>query len=164
MKTNIIVALITGAAAIAAAVISSVVNYRKLKAEIKLGINKSRLESSYEIKKNAIFESLQLIDSYLSWLDFDSGIRPERNLNLTALKLTKNTRTIYNQLMVTCTNGDLPKVFIEIVCGDTKEKLDLYVKYRNMCRIELGLDEIDMSKKYVFISIVSTSALEKNER
>ena len=115
MKTNIIVALITGAAAIAAAVISSVVNYRKLKAEIKLGINKSRLESSYEIKKNAIFESLQLIDSYLSWLDFDSGIRPERDLNLTALKLTKNTRTIYNQLMVTCTNGDLPKVFIEIV-------------------------------------------------
>ena len=40
----------------------------------------------------------------------------------------------------------------------------IYKKYRNMCRIELGLDEIDMSKKYVFISIVSTSALEKNER
>lgn len=164
METTIIVALITGAAAITASVISSVVNYRKLKAEIKLGINKFKLESSYEIKKNAIFESLQLIDSYLSWLDFESGIIPERDLNLTALELTKKARTVYNQLMVTCTNGELPKKFIKITCGNKTKKMRIYKKYRNMCRIELGLDEIDMSKKYVFISIVSTSALEKKER
>ena len=164
METTIIVALITGAAAIAAAVISSVVNYSKLKAEIKLGINKFKLESSYEVKKDAIFESLQLIDSYLSWLDFESGIIPERDLNLTALELTKKARTVYNQLIVTCTNGELPKIFIKIISGNDTEKICIYRKYRNMCRIELGLDKIDMSEKDIFISIISTRALEKNRR
>ena len=135
MDVDIVVAIIAASATIGATIITSIVSFKKLKSTVKFDMEKFKSESTYEIKKKAIFESLQMLDSYFSWLDFNSNIKPERDFEITPLELTKKARTVYNQLLVTCTNGDLPNKFAEIIFGKEENKLCLYKEYRNECRI-----------------------------
>lgn len=164
VDVDIVVAIIAASATIGATIITSIVSFKKLKSTVKFDMEKFKSESTYEIKKKAIFESLQMLDSYFSWLDFNSNIKPERDFEITQLELTKKARTVYNQLLVTCTSGDLPNKFVEIIFGKEKNKLCLYKEYRNECRHELGFDSIDMNEESIFISIVSTEALKKNRK
>ena len=56
MDVNIAVAIIAASATIGATIITSMVSFKKLKSTVKFDMEKFKSESTYEIKKNAIFE------------------------------------------------------------------------------------------------------------
>ena len=85
VDVDIVVAIIAASATIGATIITSIVSFKKLKSTVKFDMEKFKSESTYEIKKKAIFESLQMLDSYFSWLDFNSNIKPERDFEITPL-------------------------------------------------------------------------------
>lgn len=116
-------------------------------------------EYIYDIKKDTIQESLDFLDDYLSWLTYDTNVVPIRN-NITDSELTIKARKCYNKLVLTCESKELPKVFLEIIFNDTTNKMELYNKYRNLSRREMGIEmELELDTESVFISKVSTRDL-----
>lgn len=128
---------------------------------LKIELTKLKKESVYLIKKEAILDSLRIIDLYLSWLNYDSGVVPIRE-DIASLDLTKKVRECYNNLCVSCDNNELIQLFLDIIFCKDKDPMELYVNYRNKVRQELGLKDITMDEKRVFVSKVSTKDLEKN--
>lgn len=153
-----------------AAVISGFVSYSCAKAQNKSEIEKieinqkKQLESDtklsiYNIKKEAIFESLTIIDIYLSWLKFNNNLIPCRQ-DTTILDITVKARQCFNNLCLTCSNEKLINLFGEIFFKKDSNILQSYAKYRNEARIELEMERIQFNEDVIFISRISTKDLE----
>ena len=114
-----------------------------------------------EIKKTAIFTSLSLIDSYISWLTIDNGtIVPERT-DITIIDLTELGRKCLNELCLTCESEELINLFLAIIFDKDSNVFELYAQYRNLARKELGLNEIKFDLNKVFIGRIATSNMKK---
>ena len=59
--------------------------------------------SAYDVKKEAIYEALNFLDTYISWLDINScsSITRQETDNI---ELTVSARNIHNKLCLTCDN------------------------------------------------------------
>lgn len=118
-----------------------------------------RYEHIYDIKKEVIQESLDVLDDYLSWLNYDNGNIPIRK-RITEEDLTFRARKCYNELVLTCESNMLPELFLKIIFDEKSNTMELYNAYRNESRKEMGLEmELDLSKESIFISRVSTKDL-----
>lgn len=71
-----------------------------------------------EIKKNVIFNSLSLIDIYISWMTIDDGKEVAERKDITKKELTEMGRKCYNELCLTCNNEELINLFLEIMFDD----------------------------------------------
>lgn len=132
----------------------------KLKEEFNLKSMVIQRENIYQIKKEAIFKALTTVDTYFSWLNL-SEIVPIRKDTTTAA-LTEEVRDCYNRLCVTCKNATLLETFLDCFFGDSKDgkiPLELYNKFRNEARKELGLESLPLNTERIFLSVVSTAAL-----
>ena len=122
-----------------------------------------------DIKRNAILEALNFIDTYFSWLDWSDGpqtpSRQPARETVTIEKLTAMARKCYNELSLSCNQEIVDKFLIIIFSTDeelrkknscsTKE----YNEFRNLARKELDLTAINFSEEKVFISCIGTAAL-----
>ncbi len=125
--------------------------------------------SAYDIKKEAIYEALNFMDTYISWLDINSChvIARQETDNV---ELTVSARNIHNKLCLTCDNTELIDLYMNLICPDQKDDngfpvFKYYDDFRNECRKELGFSKINFSKEKSFIYTVNTRALsEKNKR
>lgn len=132
----------------------------KLKENFNLSLEQNRRENIFQLKKEAIFDALQLIDTYYSWQDFPQGV-PSRK-ETTELDLTQKARDCYNHLCMTCTNATLPEAFLNCIFGSSANPeipLELYNKFRNEARKEFGLESLPLNQDRIFLSVVSTEAL-----
>ncbi len=115
----------------------------------------------YKVKLDTIQESLDFIDVYISWLRFDGRI-PEREIT-NRNELTIRGRKCYNKLSLTCEDSNLLNIFNQILFEDPTNILEKYNSYRNMARIEMGLQTpLNLDKDKVFFSFISTLDLESN--
>lgn len=119
----------------------------------------SQNEHIYKIKKETIQDSLTFLDDYFSWLNYDSDVIPVRK-DTNERELTIKARECYNKLVLTCESKELPKMFLKIIFDNETNKMELYNKYRNLSRRELGIkSDLELDQKSVFISRISTEAL-----
>ena len=128
----------------------------------------NKREKIYLKKQEAIYRALTLCDKYLSWLNFyNNGVKdedPTRNLNDTTLSVTEEARSVYNNLLCSCESKELIETFLDLVIRGS-HSLDKYNCFRNLCRRELGLKELDnLSKKEIFFSTISTDDLKKHSQ
>ena len=122
-------------------------------------VNKQYHEQQlYNIKLEAINDSLDFLDKYISWHTFDSGKLPVRE-KISKEQLTVKARHCYNRLIITCQNEELLKCFNRICFHKQENILELYINFRNLARKELGLNELSLDKDNVFYSIISTKDL-----
>lgn len=121
----------------------------------------SRSLDKYKKKQEAIFESLKFLDTYCSFLDYSSGIIPKRDNSYDSTKLTLEGRSCYERLCITIKNQETLEVFLSIVLRQSKNVMESLNTFRNLCRKELGLKEIDYNEESVFISVISPHSLEK---
>lgn len=131
---------------------------KQSKSTLKEELANTKKETLYEIKRQAILDALDFCDDYLSYLDWNSSVTPVRK-ELDKNMLTLRSREIYNRLFVTCDQSDLCRLFMQFNFGSTN-KLAIYDRFRMCCREELGLDKIISDKENVFISVISTHALD----
>ena len=119
----------------------------------------------YNAKKEALYEVLSFVDTYISWLTPTSGITPVRE-DTTDIKMTSQARLCYNKLCLYCDNDKLLEFFWNIVRTDANEEpypvYSLYNEFRNECRRELGMKKKELPSENIFLSIISTDELEKN--
>ena len=158
--------------AIVTAIIGGIISFWCAKNQNKSEIEKIELEhnkqladykqqSIYDVKKEAIFESLDVLDLYLSWLNYDdNSIVPFRE-QTTPLDITTKARQCFNNLCITCESEALINLFGQIIFDKNSNVLCLYEKFRNEARKELGLSEIEFDKNIIFLSQVSTKDLNK---
>lgn len=156
-KREALIALIPSAITI----LGFIINYYYVTKEIKEN-------KIYELKFNAIQQSMKILDIYISWLDFediDSKKIDSKNIvreKITIEKLTTMARECHNQLSTTCNSVDLINKFMSIILNSDNILLE-YNEYKNLCREELGMDEgLPFDNEKIFFSKVSTKALEKN--
>ena len=133
------------------------------------GIALQQKAEIYRTKKEAILEALSFLDTYISWLDVigcAASLREETN----DVTLTIKARTIHNKLCISCDNVEIVKLFVEIVVatGTNKEGepiFERYKEFRNACRKELGYKPVDLPIEKIYLSQVSTRALQnKNNK
>ena len=162
LVSAIIVALITSFTSYLLAYKNNKKEIEKIKKQLDANINELKQGELYIIKKQAIFNSLDLIDTYISWLTLNNGennVVPER-IDITPLELTQMGRKCYNELCLTCDNSKLLELFLEIVFNSESNIFVNYAEYRNLAREELGLNKIEFYKDRVFISRISTINIE----
>ena len=126
-----------------------------------LYINKRK--ELYLIKKEAIFETLNFLDDFLSTTQF-SDIKPVTSIKNEQDKenLTLRARVCFNKLIATCKNPEIIDAFCKIIFpqhyykGKDTIKLEDYHIFRMLCRQELGLKKEPNYNKYdiVFISVI----------
>lgn len=118
----------------------------------------------YNAKKEALYEVLSFVDTYISWLTPSSGIIPVRE-EITTLGMTSQARICYNKLCLYCDNDKLLELFWDIVRPDSNGQpypvYRLYNEFRNECRNELGVKRKELPSENIFLSIISTDELEK---
>jgi hypothetical protein len=113
----------------------------------------------YTMKLDTIKETLDFIDVYISWLRFDRRT-PERE-NTNRNELTIRGRKCYNKLTLTCEDSNLINMFNRILFEDDTNILENYNSYRNMARIEMGLQSpLNLDRDKIFFSRISTDDLE----
>lgn len=118
-------------------------------------------EHIYDIKLTAVQESLDFLDDYLSWLNYNSDVVPIRDETITSKELTFRARQCYNKLVLTCDSVELPEVFLKMIFENPHNEMGLYNKYRNLSRKEMGMvSMLELSSEKVFISKVSTKSIE----
>jgi len=119
--------------------------------------------SNFDVKKEAILEAMNFIDTYISFLDFESGVVPVRDEKTTEQSLTIHGRTVYNKLCLTCDNKTIIDTYLNIILPKKSPSpvFDLYNTFRNECRKELGFSEIDLPKDEIYISRVTTRELSR---
>ena len=123
----------------------------------------NKREKIYLRRQEVIHDALNFLDNYLSWLTFYTNNKPDpiaiRNLNYNTTKITIEAREVYNTLICYCRNQEIVDMFLAIVFGDGNA-MENYYKFRNLCRKELGLKEINsLSKERIFLSQISTGDL-----
>lgn len=133
----------------------------KIEKQVESNLLEYKSKELLEIKKNAIFNSLSLIDIYISWITIDDGKEVAERKDITKKELTEMGRKCYNELCLTCNNEELINLFLEIMFDDKSNIFVAYSKYRNAARKELGLNEIDFDKDNVFIGRLSTKNMLK---
>ena len=156
---SLIPALITAIVAYFVAIKQNKNEILKIEKQVKSNLLEYKDKGLLEIKKVAIFNSLSLIDDYISWTTIDDGRQVSERKNITTLELTELGRRCLNELCLTCDNEELINLFLAILfdngdkSGNTFEN---YAKYRNVARKELGLKEINFDLDRVFIGRLST--------
>lgn len=133
----------------------------KIESDYKKQFESHKNQIVYDIKKEAIFESLTIIDLYLSWLNYDNNLIPCRE-KTTPLEITIKARRCFNNLCITCENERLITLFGEILFKKHINVLSYYCEYRNEARKELSINEIEFDEDIVFFCKISTKDLEKN--
>ena len=133
----------------------------KIEAEYKKQLDSYRKQTIYNIKKNAIFESLTVIDLYLSWLNYDNNFNIPCRQSTTLIDITTRARQSFNNLCITCDSEKLINLFGEIFFKKHSNVMPYYSEYRNEARKELGMGEIEFSPDVVFLSRISTKDLEE---
>jgi len=128
----------------------------------------NKKEKIYLKKQEAIYRALALCDKYLSWLNYYTGRTkdpdPTRNLDDTTLSITEEARLVYNNLLCSCKSKELIDTYLDLLFGDNPA-LETYNIFRNMCRKELELKELDnLSKDRIFFSTISTDDLTKHSQ
>jgi len=118
-----------------------------------------------DIKRNAILDALNFIDTYFSWLDWSNTPRQPARETMTIEKLTTMARKCYNELSLSCNQKIVDKFLIIVFSKDeelrqnnscpTKE----YNEFRNLAREELDLTAINLSEEKAFVACVGTDAL-----
>ena len=117
-------------------------------------------QNIYDLKKQAILDSLSVIDLYLSWHTFNGTIVPVREETSTTA-LTVKVRECFNNLCLTCNNNALILLYGQLFFDHDANAVDLYSKYRNEARKELGLEEVKFNQDIIFLSNVSTEDLNR---
>lgn len=159
--------------AIATAIIGGTISFLCAKSKSKAEIKRIEIEyqnqydaykqqAIYNEKKNAIFECLDVIDLYLSWLNYDNNTVIPLREKTNNLNITIKAHKCFNNLCVTCENELLILLFGKILFGNDDKVLILYEQFRNAAREELGLSKVCFDKDIIFISQVSTKDLEKD--
>ena len=129
----------------------------------------NKKEKIYLKRQEAIYRALELCDKYLSWLNYYNTDKkknpdPTRNLADTTLYVTEEARAVYNNLLCSCKSKDLIDAYLDLVVRGSAS-LDKYNRFRNLCREELGLKELDnLSEKDIFFSTISTNDLTKHSQ
>lgn len=115
----------------------------------------------YEIKLNAILDTMKFIDTYLSWHTMSSGKIPIRE-SVTKVELTRQARKCYYLLCSTCDSNEVIKCYMKIVFNNEQHNIfEFYNEFRCLARTELGLkSNIEFNKHNVFFSVVSTEDLD----
>lgn len=158
--------------AVAVAIIGGIITYicaknqnkveiEKIEAEHKKQLDSYRKQIIYDIKKEAIFESLTVIDLYLSWLNYDNNLIIPCRQPTTLLDITTRARQCFNNLCITCDSEKLINLFGEIFFKEHSNVLHYYSEYRNEARKELGMNEIKFSQEVIFLGKISTKDLEE---
>lgn len=153
------------------AIISGIVSYlcarwhgkkelERIELEHTKQIENYHQQNIYDLKKQAILDSLSVIDLYLSWHTFNGTVVPVRE-EASTTALTIKVRECFNNLCLTCNNNDLILLYGQLFFGNKGNLVDLYSKYRNEARKELGLDEINFNQDIIFLSNVSTEDLNR---
>ena len=158
MSGEQIVTLCVGLANAALAILVAILSYTLFKKKEKI----------YLKKQEAIYRALALCDKYLSWLNYYTGETkdpdPTRNLEDNTLSITEEARLVYNNLLCSCKSKELIDTYLDLLFGDNPA-LNTYNRFRNMCRKELGLKELDdLSKDRIFFSTISTNDLTKHSQ
>lgn len=144
------------ALAVIASIVVVIIQYRqgaKLHQEAEL----------YNTRREAILEALSFLDTYISWLDMEGSVIPSRE-ETTDIRLAVQARTIHNKLCISCDDPRIVELFVDIVvpskettgCYPVFEKLN---EFRNACRKELGYKAIDLPIDRIYLSRVSTRAI-----
>lgn len=113
------------------------------------------------IKREAIFNSLSLIDVYISWLTIDGRNDLAERKEIKKLELTELGRKCYNELCLTCNSQELINSFLDIFFKKCSNIFENYSKYRNLARKELGLKELNLDSDRVFIGKIGTDNMTK---
>ncbi len=121
----------------------------------------------YNTKKETILEALSFLDTFISWLDMESGSHPLRE-EISEVALTVKARTIHNKLCIVCGESKIVELFVDIVCPNKNADKDetvfeKYYKFRNECRIELGQKAMSLSMDRIYLSQISTRALRQKQ-
>ena len=138
---------------------------KRVETQVKNNLLEYQNKELLAIKRDAIFNSLSLIDTYISWLNIKNGKRveiPERN-SITKLELTDMGRRCFNELCLTCDHKEIIDLYLKIIFDKESNVFESYTKYRNAARKELGLNEIEFNTDWVFISRISTKNMIKHE-
>lgn len=174
MSETILVCIINSVVTVVIGVLSVLVSIKISNNTTKKEIRHFKEQETYRIKEDAIYETLQFFDDYISWLTREKNtIQPIRN-DVSAKDLTIKARTCYNKLCTTCDNESLIEYFNKMVFGCDDPEIDevddddnnvysLLNKFRNSAREELGLRKIELNRKRVFIIRVSTEELNEKE-
>lgn len=163
---TIVVSILCSVIAAVVSILIAKLNAKKeienIKEENELAFEKYKAENVYEIKREAIFNTLKFLDTYFSWLTFDDSKRVPIREGASVLDMTLQARICYNELCTTCERQEIVKIFVEIMFDKSKYPypLGLLNDFRNEARKELGLEKIDLSKDHIFISQISTNDLE----
>lgn len=156
---SLIPALITAILAYFVAVKQNKNEILKIEKQVESNLLEYKDKELLEIKKVAIFNSLSLIDDFISWLTIDDGQQVAERKSITSLELTELGRKCLNELCLTCDNEELINLFLAILFDSDDEKGNIfenYARYRNVARKELGLKEINFNLDRVFIGRLST--------
>lgn len=160
MSETIINSIVTLTIGVISALVSIKISNNTTKREIRY----FKEQETYKIKKDAIYETLQFFDDYISCLTIDNGTIQSIRNDVNSKDLTIKARICYNKLCTTCNNETLIKKFNQIVFGHDDNIFCLLNEFRNSAREELGLNKIDLDENEVFICRVSTNELRREEQ
>lgn len=152
---------VISALAVIASMVVVIIQYRK-------GIVLHQKAELYNTKKEAILEALAFLNTFISWLNIDSGVTPSRE-ETDAIELTVQARTIHNKLCISCDDPKLVELFVDLVVPNVGldegypvfEKLDMF---RNMCREELGYKPVNLPADRAYLTVVSTRAINNKHK
>lgn len=125
----------------------------------------NRSLEKYKMKQEAILKALKFLDTYCSYLDYPNSSTPERDSSYDSTKMTLEARDCYAHLCVSVKNKEILDEFLNIVMGQSKYVFRSVYTFRNLCREELGLSQVKFDRDSIFLSVISSKALEeKGER
>ena len=138
-------------------------NLKQIEKQVESNLVEYKSKELLEIKKTAIFDSLSLMDLYISWLTIDSGKEEVARNETTILELTERGRKCLNDLCLTCDSKELIEIFLEMFFKTERNIFDVYSDYRKAARKELGLNDIEFDSNRVFIARLATTDLRNNK-
>jgi len=123
----------------------------------------NRSKEKYKVKQDAILSALRFLDTFYSYLDYSSGIIPKKDDSYDSTKLTLEGRDCYERLCVSVRNREILEVFLSIVMSPSPNVVSLN-SFRNLSRKELCLRRIKYDERSIFLSIISTEAMQRKEK
>ena len=132
--------------------------------QYKQGLKLQQKAEIYKTKKETILEALSFLDTYISWLDMENSSIPSREKTDDVLLAIK-ARTIHNKLCISCDNPEIVERFMDVVRPNSTGEGGYFVfkrlyEFRNACRKELGYKVVDLPTDRVYLTQVSTRALQ----
>jgi len=137
---------------------------------IQLWINhkNEKMQVIYEAKREALVEALNFIDDYFSYFTWRNDgtlleIETVKDPGCTVESMTVRSRRTLNLLCAYCGKQETIDLFLALVFRPTDRPAELFIKFREACREELGLSRVEFNKNEVFIAKVSSKKLEKKD-